>query len=283
MSDAVPEGLSFVLPIHNQAGTVERVVAAWSALLERLGRPYEILIVDDGSTDATAKWLDSSPENGGLASRIPHLRALRHEARRGFGAALRTGLAAAQFPLVFYTGCDHAYNPADLRKLLERIDDADPDTGRKIDVVNGFRAGQPLVGKHRLIERVRRGLLRVALGMQVPPMMGWLGSRAHHYSWLVRILFGLRIGDVNGKFKLFRKKIFERIPIQSDGDFVHAEILSKANFLGCLMDELPIAERPGPFAAQAESPAPSSFGKELRRVFFHPDFGPATIVPPAVV
>jgi hypothetical protein len=84
---------------------------------------------------------------------------------------------------------------------------------------------------------------------------------------------------VDSKFKLFRKKIFERIPIQSTGDFVHAEILAKANFLSCPMAEVAIAERPGPFRAQLEPPSPVSLGKELRRVFFNPDFGPAMIPP----
>lgn len=271
MSEHVNEGLTFLLPVFNQAGVLEPALSSWSTLLERLERPYEILLIDDGSTDATKKLAEAMPH------RVPHLRVLSHPERRGYGACLREGIAEAKQPLVFYTGCDHAYNPADLRTLLQRINDGDPETGKKIDVVNGYRAGTSLAGWVKWRERLWRIFLRVTLGLDVPPKAGWLGAEAHRYSRLLRAVFGLRIVDVNSRFKLLRKRIFERIPIQSDGDFVHAEILAKANFLGCLMDEVPIAQRPGPFAAHPEPPAPAPLGQELRRVFANPDFGPAIL------
>jgi glycosyltransferase involved in cell wall biosynthesis len=277
MSQPPAEGLSVLLPVFNQAGTIEQAVAAWSTLLSRLDRPYEFIVIDDGSTDATGKLLHGGDDHPGLAARVPHLRVLGHPERRGFGACLRDGLAAAQMPLVFYTGLDHAYNPADLRTLLERIAEEDPETGRKIDAVTGYRAGTPLTGWPKVRDRLKRMVLGVALGMQVPPRPGWLGAEEHRYSRRIRMLFGLRVGDVNSKFKLFRRAIFGRIPIQSDGDFVHAEILAKANFLGCLMDEVPVAEKPGPFPAHPEPPSPTPVGKELRHVFGNPDFGPKEV------
>jgi glycosyltransferase involved in cell wall biosynthesis len=272
MSHGHTEGLSVLLPVHNQAAVLERGISAWSTLLAKLGLDYEIVLIDDGSTDATKKLLDGDAKNG-LRDRIPHLRILNHPDRRGYGASLRTGLSASQFPLIFCTGFDYAYNPQDLRTLLERIAEADPATGKKIDLVSGYRARNPMTGWRKQAGRLWRFVLRAALGLDVPARPGWLGAPAHRYAFLVRMLFGPRVGDVDSKFKLFRKSIFERIPIQSDGDFVHAEILAKANFLGCLMDEVPIADRPGSFAACAEPAGPKSRWREMRKVFFNPDFG----------
>lgn len=277
MADPPAEGLSFLLPVHNQAGALEVALSSWSSLLERLERPCEIIVIDDGSTDGTAKLLHGADGRPGLAVRLPHTRVLSMPARRGVGACLRAGIEAATQPLVFYTGLDYPYNPADLRTLLARLNEADPESQRKIDLINGYRAGTPLTGWDRWRDRMWRGLLRVVLGMESSPRPGRLGAAAHRYARKIRVLFGPRVGDIDSKFKLFRKSIFARIPIQSDGDFVHAEILAKANFLGCLMDEVPIAARPGPFPAHPEPPSPTPRGKELRRVFVNSDFGPALL------
>ena len=273
MSDRAPEGLTVVLPIHNQAGAVEKALSAWVGTLDKLHRPYELLVVDDGSTDNTAGLLDT------LAGRLRNMQVMRHAERRGFGASLRTALAVAKQPLFFYTGLDYPYTPADVRKLLERIQETDPDSGQRLHLVNGFRAARPVPGWRRMLGRGGRLFLRLTMGISEEPAPGWLGGRAHAYARLMRALFGLRILDVNSKFKLFRRSIFDHIPIQSDGEFVHAEILAKANFLGCLMDELPIAQRPGPFPAAETAPLPSGW-KDFRRVFSHPDFGAAPVKEP---
>lgn len=280
MAEHVVEGLSFILPVCNQSGHLELVVSSWSTLLERLERPYEFLLIDDGSTDATKKLIEGHDATHGLAKRVPHVRVVTHPQRLGFGACVREGIAQARFPLVFYTGCDFAYNPGDLREFLKRIEHTDSLTGRKIDVVTGYRATTPLMGWRKTADRIWRGFLRVVLALPSYPRPGWLGKDNHRFAFQMRWLFGLRVGDVNSKFKLFRKKIFERIPIQSDGEFVHGEILAKANFLGCLMDEMPIAQRPGPFPAHPEPPPLVARAKEMRRVFSHPDFGPAVLPAP---
>ena len=108
------------------------------------------------------------------------------------------------------------------------------------------------------------------LGMSLEPLPGWLGGKALAYQKLIRLLFAVRLHDIDCAFKLFRRKIFDRIPIQSDGEFVHAEILAKANFLGCYVDEVPLEETAKWIAD------PRRFA-ELRHVFRNPDFGPAVL------
>src|SRR5689334_12388757 len=112
---AADQPLSVVLLAYNEEPHLEAVLAEWAALLDGLRRDYEILLVDDGSSDRTAALAE------GLAARFPRLRVLRHAGRQGQGAALRTALAAATKPLLFYTTADRQYQPADFKRLLPEI------------------------------------------------------------------------------------------------------------------------------------------------------------------
>jgi glycosyltransferase involved in cell wall biosynthesis len=229
--------ISVVLPAYNEEADLESVVASWAASLDSLGRDYEILVVDDGSTDRTGDLAET------LAGKYPRVRCLRQGTRSGFGAALRTGLAAAQYPLFFYADCNSSYQPTDLKLLLEEID--------QVDLASGYRAGK-----------------------------GWSWND-FVFRWLARLFFGVQLKDVDCSFKLFRRSIFARIPIQSNGGFVHAEIVAKANFLGCLLTEVPITFRPNPSAAPPSLSIRQRW-KEAVKVFRHPDFGPAVLPEQAV-
>src|SRR5262245_25302123 len=99
----VNEPLSAVLSAYNAAADLEEVVRGWAAVLDERKQPYEMLLVDDGSTDATRVQAEN------LALQIPQLHVLHHATRRGLGAALRTGVAAAKHPLLFYTLCSKQY------------------------------------------------------------------------------------------------------------------------------------------------------------------------------
>lgn len=261
------EPLSVVLLAWNNAGVLPGVLGSWVSELEKLKRDYEIIIVDDGSTDST----------GGLATflagRQPRVRILGHSSRRGLGAALRTGLAAARYPLLFYTTCDQQYQAADLQRLLERID--------QVHLVSGYRVFAPVPRWLRWVGRLYRGLLRLVCGESGEPLPGWLGWSGHLRHSLARLFFGVHFQDVDCAFRLFRRSIFARIPIQSDGSFAQVEVLAKANFLGCLMFEEPVPHRP--LAAREGNELRGPFRQTLReayRVLSHADFGPALLPEP---
>ncbi|HLJ96913.1 MAG TPA: glycosyltransferase family 2 protein [Gemmataceae bacterium] len=229
--------LSVILPAdHVAAADLEKTVGEWNDYLGTLRRDYEILMVGAGSSDGT---VEAAPL---LESKYPRFRQLPHPPGQGIGAAIRTGLAAAQHPLLCYAECSSTYQAEDLARFLEVID--------KVDVVSGFRVGQ--------VSRLRH-----------------MGGR-FAYRGLLRLLFGLRLSDVDCPFKLFRRSIFARIPIQSNGPFVHAEILAKANFLGCIMTEVPVRYEPNN-GRGAKPSLPVSWRRDARRVFFYPDFGPPVL------
>jgi glycosyltransferase involved in cell wall biosynthesis len=118
------ESISVALPVHNQANNLEKSVRAWLQFLRQLDRPFEFILVDDGSTDQSVSLVQS------LAGQNPEIALIQETVSRGFGAALRSALAKARYPLFFYTSLDYPYAPNDLRKLLERIDDVDLATAR---------------------------------------------------------------------------------------------------------------------------------------------------------
>jgi hypothetical protein len=166
-----------------------------------------------------------------------HCRMLAYEGPTSYGRALAAGIAASRFPLLFTLAADGGYQSTFLNHLLTLID--------QVDLVAGYRRGRPWLG--RLKNRV-----------------------------LAYLAFGLSLRDPGCSVRLYRKSIFERLPIQSETRFAEVEIVAKANFLGHLIME---AELPWP-AAEEPSPGPS-LAADARRVFFRPQFlPPAAASPP---
>jgi glycosyltransferase involved in cell wall biosynthesis len=234
-----PDGLTVVIPAYNAADALDQVLPAWGAVLTNLNRPFEIVVVNDGSTDTTADVLRKR-------AAVPHLRVLTHDARRGFGACLRTALAEVKQPLLLYAGLDYPYTPADVRPLLDRIQVRDELLGKPPDLISGFRAGQPRPPELSWLGGAWQVFWRVFAGLPVtesPPWYGW-------GEWWTRVraswLFGVPLADVNSAFKLYRVSFLKRFPIQSDGDFVHTELVAKATFLTSIMDEVPLTAKPDP-------------------------------------
>jgi glycosyltransferase involved in cell wall biosynthesis len=229
--------LSLILVASQSAVALDATLDGWHAELATLAPTHEIIIVEDAASDSIRQLAEA------WCQLHPNSRILPQSQPGGIGACLRDGLAAARYPLVAYCLGSAGYHPADLKSMLAVIDE--------VDLVTGIRA--------RAGKRIR------------------LPLKEHLYRWLVRLVFGVRLKDVDCPFKLFRRTIFSRIPIQSAGGFVHAEILAKANFLGCLMTELPVE-------VDTAAPAPIDLRErraEALRVFRNADFGPTFLPAPA--
>ena len=204
----------------------------------------------------------------------PRLRVLIHEKACGVGAALRTGLAEASRPLIFYTLCDPRYRPEILENFLARVLEGSED--REIDLMHllsGYRAGVRVPGALRAVGWAWRMALRVVFSIRIAPLPGWLGWRRHLAALAARVFLGVRHIDVACPARLLRRDILPRIPIQSDGPMAHAELLAKANFLGCILgEEVPLAIAPGAYNGDA-----GAIYREAKRLFDEPDFGPAVL------
>lgn len=207
--------LSLVIPAYNEERRLNPTLEAATAYLERRGQPWELLVVDDGSRDATAEkvrvWAASHPQ----------VRLLQNEVNRGKGYAVRRGLLAA---LGRYVG----FTDADLSTPLENLERALPWLEAGYDVAIGSRflpgseitAGQPA--------------LRAA------------SSRAIHF--LIRKALGLEYKDTQCGFKLFRREAARAIfsLARVDGFLFDAEALCLARRLGLAVKEFPITWRNDP-------------------------------------
>jgi len=182
--------LSFFFPAHNEAENIGALVAEALQVLPNLADQFEIIAVDDGSTDATPRLADE------LAARHPQVRAVHHEVNRGYGAALRSGFRAARYDLVCFLDGDRQFHVEDLGRLLERQAAAD-----QPDVVVGYR--------------VKRADPFVRL------------AYARSYRLALRIFFGLKVRDPDCACKLFRRAALEGIRVESEGGFLSGELLVK--------------------------------------------------------
>ena len=261
--------LSVALLAHNDRPHLEVVVAEWLAFLTGLGRDFELIVVDDGSTDGTADL--KAP----LPAAHPRVHFLRHATPQGEGAALRTALAVARHPLFAYAPCDPRYPPGDLNRLLTKRTHPDKPELEidHVHVMSGFRAGRRAPLFWRALGALGRVVSRVVFSHASAPLPGWLGWRRHVGSLVVRWIFGVRYRDVASPFRLVRREIFARIPLQSDGPFVHVEIVAKANFLGHILgEEVPLQVPPEPRSPPVGGRAREILSEAVR-LFRRADFG----------
>jgi len=257
------EFVTVILPVPPGTAHVAAAVARWVSGLNTVGHSWELLVIDDGAA------LDAGAMQG-----KKNVRVLRHDAPRGFGASLRTGLAAATHDLIAYSSLDYPYQPADLKMLLDRIALAsemeDPDTGeivmRTPDLVSGCRTGVPVPGAWAALGTAYRWFGRLALGLPLSKLPGWYGFGEHLRAWRAWAVYGVPFDDPNSAFKLFRKSVVDRFPIQSDGDFVHVELAAKLTFRNGILDELPLSPNSTPIPKATWDRA------DRKRVFGSPKF-----------
>ena len=181
-------GLTFFFPVYDEEASVEAVVREGLAKLPRFCDELEVVVVDDGSRDRTGEIADR------LAREDPRVRVIHHRPNRGYGGAIRSGLEAARLPYVFFTDGDLQFDLDDLERLMPLIGEA--------DVVVGYRERRADPPKRLFI--------------------AWV------YNTLIRVLFVAPLRDVDCAFKLFRRSVFERVPLQrvrSNGAFFSPELL----------------------------------------------------------
>jgi glycosyltransferase involved in cell wall biosynthesis len=266
------DGVTVVIPAHNAADALDKVLPAWGTVLSNLNRPFDIIVVNDGSTDTTADVLRKRAS-------VPHLRVLTNDTPRGFGACLRTALAETNQPLLLYAGVDYPYTPADIRQMLARIELRDEVFGKQPDLISGARAGQQPPDLLMWLGYAWKFFWRVFAGLPMAESPPWYGWEAWWYRFRVGWTFGVPLADVNSAFKLYRTSFLRRFPIQSDGDFVHTELVAKATFLTSIMDEIPITPKTDPLPPLGS--ISTDRWKVLRKpaFAFYPEAAPAPPTP----
>jgi glycosyltransferase involved in cell wall biosynthesis len=196
-----PPGLSVFFPAYNDSGTIASLVITSLKTAERLTPDFEIIIVNDGSGDQTAAIADE------LARTYPQVRVVHHQKNRGYGGALRSGFAAATRELIFYTDGDAQYDPSEMAALWDALND-------DVDLVNGYKISRS------------------------DPMHRILIGRIYHHT--VKMLFGLKVRDVDCDFRLMRRAIFERVALEKNSGVICLEMMKKIQDAGFRISEVPV-------------------------------------------
>ena len=196
--------LSIVLPAYNEEENVASAVEEVSSVAQQLGTEYEIILVNDGSSDRTGEiGLE-------LEQRIPGFFLVEHYPNRGYGGSLKAGFKAATKDLIAFTPADKQFVFGEIDRFLAEIDGA--------DIVSGYRANRqdPFIRKFNAF--------------------GW--------NSLVTILFGRLCRDIDCGFKLFRREVLEHVHIVSDGAMIDTEFLAGAKARGFRITEVPVTHLP---------------------------------------
>lgn len=197
--------VSAFFPCYNDAGSIATMVERAAAKLRTITTDFEVIVVDDGSSDDSIAVLDA------MRPRAPYLRLVRHTENRGYGAALRSGFEAATREFVFYTDGDGQYDPEELPVLVQAMHDG-------IGLVNGYkiRRADPF---HRII----------------------IGRT---YQFVARRLFGITLRDVDCDFRLIRREMLRRIDLSFESGAIGVELVRRLQDGGCRMAEVPVHHYP---------------------------------------
>ena len=198
--------LSYFFPAHNEAANLRGLVEEALGTLPSLAETFEIIVVDDGSRDETPAIADE------LAAAHPEVRAVHHQTNLGYGAALRSGFAAARHEHLAFTDGDRQFRVADLGRLIERLRVGDA------DAVVGYR--------------IRRA----------DPLVRTVYARLYRLANLV--FFGLTVRDVDCACKLFTRASLEGVRVESGGAFFSAELLIKLRARGRRLVEVGVPHYP---------------------------------------
>jgi glycosyltransferase involved in cell wall biosynthesis len=200
METATFHKLSVFFPMWNEQDYIERAIEAAREECEDLMSSgdisdYEIIVIDDASTDDTAVIAER------IAQQDPRVILVRHPENRKLGGSIKSGFAAATGDVVLYTDADLPFDMHDVHKAMRLL------RYYNADVVSAYR-----------FDRTGEGYVRTIYSF--------------FYNMMVRVLFGVRMRDINFAFKLCRSRIFEHVSLKSEGSFIDAELVVKAQKYG---------------------------------------------------
>lgn len=196
--------LSLCFPALNEAPNIKGLIEDALGVGQRMGKPFEVIVVDDGSTDHTAALLQR------FVAADARVRAVHHPANRGYGAAVWSGLRAARGRYLFYSDADRQFDLGEIKKLFEHIP--------RHDAVVGYRFKR----QDHLIRRLNT--------------WGW--------ALLTHAALGLPFKDPDCAFKLFRRGALDGITVNAQGAVFSPELLYRLLRAGRRIKEIPVTHLP---------------------------------------
>lgn len=196
--------ISIFFPFYNEEANIQHVAQSALQIAPSIADRFEIILVNDGSRDATGAIADR------LAANHPEVRAIHNRPNRGYGGAVRRGLEESRMDWVFFSDGDAQFDLAELPKLIALLSDS--------DMAVGYRM-------HRADPLPRR-------------------LNALCWGKLVRALFGIRVRDIDCAFKLIPRRLLDDVTLESDGAMISTELLAKATYRGLSIGEVGVHHYP---------------------------------------
>lgn len=203
-SDQPLKSLSVFLPCFNEAPNLRPLVNQLIETLPSLSKTYEIIIINDGSTDDTLKIAYK------LVAQYPQVQVHSHSRNRGYGAAIQTGIKVSRYDWIFFTDGDGQFNVKELKLFL-------PHT-KKFSAVIGYRTNRA------------EGSLRA--------------FNARLFKLFVDLLFRVHVKDIDCAFKLFKADLIKSLPLQSQGAMISTEILYRLKKQKVTFKQIPVTHLP---------------------------------------
>lgn len=182
------KSISVFLPALNEEENIKSCVTSVNSYLKKKFKNYEILVIASGSKDKTPQIVKN------LAKKNKHIKLINTKEKLGYGMALRAGFKNSSKELIFYTDSDNQFDINEMDKILPFID--------KYDIISGFRINRNDPFMRRVISDT--------------------------YNLLIRVLFNLKIKDIDASFKLYKRKVLDKIKLNSETGLIDAEVLIKA-------------------------------------------------------
>ena len=198
-----PLGISVFFPCYNEEASVERTTLEALRTLPGISDDFEIIIVNDGSTDRTGQVAER------LAKEHPQVRVVHNDPNLGYGGALQRGFREATRPWVFYTDGDGQFDFEDLHRILPLLD--------RYDIVSAYRRKR----QDSLIRKIN----------------------AWSWTALVNVVLGLWLRDIDCAFKIFPRRLFDEIEMKSMGALIDAEVLARAKRMGYSIGQIDVGHR----------------------------------------
>lgn len=200
--------LSVFLPTYNEEQNIKTTTLKVQEVLEKIADKWEVIIVDDGSTDSTYE------SAVGLIKSDKRIRLIRHKENRGYGAALKSGFYNSRYNWISFIDSDGQFDFSEITKFIEK----QKETGA--DLVIGYYKKRQVSAFKILTSKI--------------------------WELTVFVLFGLKVRDIDCAFKLISKKVFDSIPhLESErGAFISSELLIKAKKKGLKIAEVPVTHFP---------------------------------------
>lgn len=198
------ESISLVLPMFNEKDYIDKAISKALSVLESIALDFEIIIVDDASNDGSEKKANL------LSAGDRRIKVVHHIKNRKLGGALKSGFSQAAKEIIIYTDMDMPFDFSLLGEFVRLIDGS--------DIINGYRNDYRESFKRRLYSKV--------------------------YNALIRFLFGLKVRDVNFAMKIFKREALDALKLNSEGSFINAEALIKAQYAGYRIREVAVEYSP---------------------------------------